>query len=99
MADIEIIKSLLQTGAAGVLILAGAGMLRFLAEERNDRSDERREWFGRMDRLTASLTKLANEITEALTEMRKAEGARCPLTGADRRTVEELARRVRKEVN
>jgi nitrogen-specific signal transduction histidine kinase len=95
MADIEIIKSLLQMGAAGVLIIAGAGMLKFLREERADRSGERKAWFDRLDRITESLTGLAHEITAALAELRSARGQRCPLTGADRQVVEEITRRVR----
>lgn len=71
MQDIEVVKSLLQMGAAGILLFAGWGMLRFLREERADRAAERNIWFGRFDRITAQLEALAREITAAVQHIRR----------------------------
>lgn len=97
MPEIEVVKSLLQMGAAGILFLAGYGMLRFLREERVDRAQERTAWLERFDRIAARLETLAQEITAALVALRAAQGARCPLTGCDRAAVEELERRIREK--
>ena len=90
MSELEAIKYLLQSGAAGVLIIAGAGMLRFLREERSDRADERREWFGQMEQITGQLKELTRQVTEALRLAREEAGHRCPFTGASRATILEF---------
>lgn len=95
MNDLELAKSLLQMGAAGILIIAGREMLRFLREERRDRKDERCGWFDRMDALARQLEHLTERITEALQEARQSHGWRCPFTGADRATIEEFERRMK----
>lgn len=94
MAELEIVKSLLQMGAAGILILAGWGMLRFLREERADRSSERKSWFDRMDSITDKLGELTEQITTALAEAREGRAFRCPFTGANQAAVEEFERRL-----
>ncbi|MCC6821467.1 MAG: hypothetical protein IT579_12105 [Verrucomicrobia subdivision 3 bacterium] len=66
----EVIKSLLQMGAAGILLMAGWGMLRFLREERADRAAERNIWFQRFDRVAAQLEALAREVTTAIQHLR-----------------------------
>lgn len=95
MNELELVKSLLQMGAAGILIIAGREMLKFLREERRDRKDERVGWFGRMDSLARQLEHLTERITEALQEARQSHGWRCPFTGADRATIEEFERRMK----
>lgn len=97
MNDLELVKSLLQMGAAGILIIAGREMLRFLREERGDRTEEREGWFTRMDSLSQHLTHLTERITEALQEARQSHEWRCPFTGADRVTVEEFERRMKEK--
>lgn len=71
MQDIEVVKSLLQMGAAGILFLAGCGMLRFLREERADRAAERAAWFERFDTVAARLEALAKEVTLAVHHIRE----------------------------
>lgn len=93
MAELEVVNSLLQMGAAGILILAGWGMLRFLREERADRSSERKSWFDRMDSIAEKLETLTEQITSALNEAREGRAFRCPFTGANQAVVEEFERR------
>ena len=95
MGELETIKSLLQSGAAGVLIVAGWGVLKFLREERTDRSAERREWFGQMEQITSELQKLTGQVTEALRLAREEAGHTCPFTGATRAAILEYERRLR----
>lgn len=90
MGELETIKYLLQTGAAGILIIAGAGMLKFLREERTDRASERSEWFSRMNEITDQLRELTGQVTEALRMAREEAGHRCPFTGASRATILEF---------
>jgi len=95
MGELETIKYLLQSGAAGVLIVAGWGVLKFLREERTDRADERREWFGQMEQITSELQKLTGQVTEALRLAREEAGHTCPFTGATRAAILEYERRLR----
>ncbi|GEM_PF-3624210 len=95
MGELETIKYLLQSGAAGVLIVAGWGVLKFLREERTDRSAERREWFGQMEQITSELQKLTGQVTEALRLAREEAGHTCPFTGATRAAILEYERRLR----
>ena len=95
MSELEAIKYLLQSGAAGVLIIAGAGVLKFLREERTDRADERREWFGQMEQITGQLKELTRQVTEALRLAREEAGHTCPFTGATRAAILEYERRLR----
>ena len=95
MSELEAIKYLLQSGAAGVLIIAGAGVLKFLREERSDRAEERREWFGQMEQITDQLRQLTGQVTEALKLARKKAGHTCPFTGAARAAILEYERRLR----
>ena len=95
MSELEAIKYLLQSGAAGVLIIAGAGVLRFLREERSDRADERRAWFGQMEQITGQLKELTGQVTEALRLAREEAGHTCPFTGATRAAILEFEQRMR----
>ena len=95
MGELETIKYLLQSGAAGVLIVAGWGVLKFLREERSDRAEERREWFGQMEQITSELQKLTGQVTEALRLAREEAGHTCPFTGATRAAILEYERRLR----
>lgn len=94
MPELEIVKSLLQMGAAGILIIAGWGMLRFLREERTDRASERKSWFDRMDSIAEKLETLTEQITTALAEAREGRAFRCPFTGANQAAIEEFERRL-----
>lgn len=98
MPELEIIKSLLQMGAAGILIVAGWGMLKFLREERSDRATERQSWFDRMDSIADKLEDLTQEITHALTEAREGRIFRCPFTGASRAAIEEFESRLQERM-
>ena len=91
MPELELVKSLLQAGAAGILCLAGWYMMRFLREERADRSEERQHWFTQMDSLTT-------KISQALDELRESHQMRCPFYGVDRHTVELFERRLRDQL-
>lgn len=71
MQDVEFMKSLLQMGAAGILFLAGWGMLRFLREEREDRRAERGIWFERFGNMAEQMEALAREVTSAVQYLRR----------------------------
>lgn len=96
MNELDVVKYLLQTGAAGILIIAGAGMLRFLREERADRAAERTEWFSRMNELTTGIRELTQYVTEALRVAREAAGQSCPFTGASQETIMAFEERMKR---
>lgn len=96
MNELEAVKSLMQMGAAGILIVAGAGMLKFLREERADRAAERTEWFSRMNELTTGIRELTQYVTEALRVAREAAGQSCPFTGASKQTIMQYEERLRR---
>lgn len=95
MNELEAIKYLLQTGASGILIIAGAAMLRFLREERSDRAVERGEWFKRMNEITDQLRELTGHVTEALRVASEEAGHRCPFTGATRAAILDYEQRLK----
>lgn len=68
--DIELVKSIVQMGAAGILTMAGYGMLKFLGEERIDRASERQAWFKRFDNVAERLERLTAEVTSLCAELR-----------------------------
>jgi hypothetical protein len=82
MQDLEIIKVLLQMGAAGLLMLAGWYFIGYLAGERKDRADERKLWFDRLESLSTG-------IEEAL----KCAAYECPIHGLTRQGAAEMYKR------
>lgn len=99
MPELEIVKSLLQMGAAGILFLAGWGMLQFLREERDAQIKHEAALLSLFENVVQKLESLTHEVSTALYELKRSRGQRCPLTGADRAVVDEMERRIRERDN